>query len=95
MLQYLTNINTLRFYKNPDKPGTVLHIGTVIEGPAEYSSRLTRKERRQTIAEEILADQGIRSYTKRKYLEIQKEKSNKRKTYKPIRKLNKPSNKKH
>jgi hypothetical protein len=65
----------------------VLHIGTVIEGPGEYNSgRLTRKERKQTIVEEILGDQKIKDYTKRKYMEIQQEKSNKRKTYKPSKK---------
>lgn len=57
-------------------------MGTVIEGPAEYSSRLTKKERKQTITEEVLADADIRSYTKNKYLSIQKEKSNKRKAFK-------------
>ena len=56
----------------------VLHIGTVIEGPHEFkSARLTNKERKQTITDEILSDMQIKDYSKRKYLEIQKEKSNK------------------
>ena len=56
----------------------VLHIGTVIEGPHEFkSSRLTKKERKQTIVDEILNDSQIKSYSKRKFLDIQKEKSNK------------------
>ena len=61
-----------RFYKNPDKQGTILHVGTVIHGSAEYkSARLTNKERKQTLVEEILADKSIKSYTKRKFSEVQ------------------------
>lgn len=60
-----------RFYKSADKIGQVLHIGTVIEGPSEYkSARMTNRERKQSIVEEILADQSIKNYTKRKFLEI-------------------------
>ena len=81
-----------RFYKNPDKLGTVLHIGTVIEGPSEYkSARLTNKERKQSIVEEILADKDIKNYSKRKYMEIQTFKSgkNKHKAFKAEKKSNK------
>ena len=49
---------------------TILHptdcpaqIGTVVEGAADfYSARLTRRERKQTLAEEILSDQQAKSY---------------------------------
>lgn len=72
-----------RFYKNPDKLRTVLHVGTVIEGPSEYkSSRMTNKERKQTIADEIIADRELKSYSKRKYGEIQKENSKKARVFK-------------
>ena len=72
-----------RFYKNPDKMGKVLHVGTVIEGPSEYfSSRMSRKERKQTIVEEILGDKTLKDYSKRKYMEIQFDKSNKKKMFK-------------
>ena len=71
-----------RFYKNPDKMGRVLHVGTVIEGPSEYfSSRLSRKDRKQTIVEEILGDQTLKNYSKRKYMEIQFDKSNKKRMF--------------
>lgn len=51
-------------------------MGTVIEGPTEfYSSRLVRKDRRNHIVEELLADQESRSYFKKKYSEIQDKKS--------------------
>jgi hypothetical protein len=89
--------NTCRFYKNPDKPGHVLHVGTVIEGPSEYKSgRLTNRERKQSIVEEILADKSIREYSKRKYLEIQKQNvykkhggNFKKRQMKPLRTTNK------
>ena len=51
-------------------------MGTVIEGPTEfYSSRLVRKDRRNHIVEELLADHESRSYFKKKYAEIQDNKS--------------------
>ena len=47
----------------------------MIEGPADFkSSRLTNKERRSNILDEVLADDQLKSYTKRKYSEIQAEK---------------------
>ena len=63
----------------------MVHIGTVIEGPAEYkSARLTNKERKQTIVEEILADKSIGAYSKKKFGEIQAQKAgnNKRRLHK-------------
>ncbi|KAK9385618.1 Fcf2 pre-rRNA processing-domain-containing protein [Lipomyces mesembrius] len=46
--------------------------GTIMESPTEYfSSRLTKKERKQTLADEILADEKAKAYFKRKYDEIQ------------------------
>jgi Fcf2 pre-rRNA processing len=58
-------------------------VGTVVEGPSEYfSSRLSKKERKQTIVEEILGDKTLKDYSKRKYSEIQYEKSNKKKMFK-------------
>lgn len=47
-------------------------VGTVIEGPTEYfSARLTKKERKQTIVDELMADEESRSYYKRKFGESQ------------------------
>lgn len=79
-----------RFYKNPDKMVKILHTGTVIEGPHEYkSARLTNRERKQTIVEEILGDKKIKDYSRRKFMEIQSEKGNKRKAYKSSKKSKK------
>lgn len=72
-----------RFYKNPDKVGAVLGVGTVVEGSAEYkSARLSRKERKQSIMEEVLADKQLKSYNKRTFLSIQEQRSKKRRAHK-------------
>lgn len=65
-----------RFYKNADKMTKILHTGTVIEGSAEYkSSRMSRKDRRQTVVEEVMGDSSIKGYTKRKFQGIQEAKA--------------------
>lgn len=47
-------------------------IGTVIEPASEfYSSRLTKKERKITLVDELLSDQKLKSYRMRKVREIQ------------------------
>ena len=73
--------------------GAVLHVGTVIEGSAEFkSSRLNRKDRKQSIVEELMADHSIKDYTKRKYNSIQevhsksKKANNKKNGFKAVRK---------
>jgi hypothetical protein len=41
----------------------LLQIGTVVEGGADfYSGRLTKKERKGTFADELLADTSLNSY---------------------------------
>jgi Fcf2 pre-rRNA processing len=71
-----TYLNPKKFYKKADAFGSShLQIGTVIEGSAEfYSSRLTNKERRTTLTQEIMADPEIASYAKRKFTTIQQHK---------------------
>ena len=52
-----------------------MQVGTVIEGREEYTTaRLSKKERRSNLVEEMMADERARAYTKRKYKAIQKEK---------------------
>ncbi|KAI8081708.1 Fcf2 pre-rRNA processing-domain-containing protein [Halteromyces radiatus] len=47
-------------------------MGTIIEGATEFfSSRINRKDRRQTIADELMADMEQQDYYKRKYVEAQ------------------------
>jgi hypothetical protein len=74
-----------RFYKSADRvKNKVLQLGTVMEGSAEfYSSRLTKKQRRGNLTEEIMADPAAANYTRNKYKAMQQTKSEKgRNSYK-------------
>ena len=47
-------------------------MGTIIESPTEFfSARIKKKDRKETIVQELLADQKSREYFKKKYNEIQ------------------------
>lgn len=47
-------------------------MGTIVESPTEYfSARIKKKDRKETIVQELLADQKSSEYFKRKYNEIQ------------------------
>lgn len=85
-LQLLKMRNVLdrkRHYKKDNsKFPTYFQTGTIIEGNTEYySARLTNKERKKTLAEEVLADSESRKYFKRKYGEIQNSKLSGRKAH--------------
>ena len=65
-----------RFYKGVDETKIPKRFqwGTVIEGPTEfYSSRMSKKERKQNFTEEILGDTSVTAYRKRKFKELQAE----------------------
>ncbi|KAL2552787.1 Fcf2 pre-rRNA proCES [Forsythia ovata] len=48
------------------------HVGTVIESAEEfYTGRLTKKERKATLANELLSDRNLGAYRKRKVREIE------------------------
>ncbi|CAG8600705.1 7217_t:CDS:2, partial [Ambispora leptoticha] len=83
------------FYKKEDSKQLpkYFQVGTIIEGPTEfYSSRLPRKQRKQTIVEELMADEEARSYYKRKFLDIQETKQSGGKNYyKNLKKRRKPN----
>ena len=73
----------LRSYLTPHKyfnPHTTakapkyFQVGTVIAGPTDFKDRrLTKRERKQNLAEELLADDEEIGYTKEKYKEVQAE----------------------
>ena len=64
-----------------------------VEGSLEfYSSRISKKERKQNLTEEVMGDSAIAGYAKRKYNDYQTEKQNqhlKRSTKRPTRKKSK------
>lgn len=78
-LQVLANRNYLdpkRFYKKSsadDLKGTMfLQRGTVIEGTGEFfSARLSQKQRKSNVTDEIMSDAKIRTYAKSQFLKIQ------------------------
>ncbi|KAI8561973.1 hypothetical protein RHMOL_Rhmol04G0382300 [Rhododendron molle] len=50
---------------------TINKVGTVIESPSDFfSGRLIKKERKATLADELLSDQTLGQYRKRKVREI-------------------------
>lgn len=65
-----------QFYKKFDetKFPTQFHVGTVVEPAADfYSSRLTKKQRKSTMAEEIMHDPHLSNVRKKRYNRIQDE----------------------
>lgn len=50
-------------------------VGKVVDTPVDYySSRITKKERKRTIVEELLADAEFQKNNKKKYKEIMSQK---------------------
>ncbi|KAJ1643055.1 rrna-processing protein fcf2 [Coemansia asiatica] len=74
VLQLRNVLDPKRFYKKSagvKKIPKYFEMGTVIEGATEfYSARMTRKERKSNIVDELLADKQARDYFKRKVGEI-------------------------
>ncbi|KAJ3330933.1 hypothetical protein HDU76_004481 [Blyttiomyces sp. JEL0837] len=65
-----------RFYKKTDAKAPTFpkffQIGTVVEGAADYyNGRLTKRERKNGIVEELLSDEKTKKYLKRKFGEVQ------------------------
>ncbi|XP_046556640.1 deoxynucleotidyltransferase terminal-interacting protein 2-like [Haliotis rubra] len=77
-----------RFYKGDDIKGLpkYFQFGTVVEDPSEfYSSRITKKQQKTSIVEELMADAEFRKFNKRKYAEVQELKAKGLGPYKGIR----------
>jgi hypothetical protein len=77
-----------KFYKSADKHHKIVQLGTVIEGATEfYSSRLTKKQRRNNFTEEIMADPASADYAKKKFKKMAQEKTSQaqKRSHKPKR----------
>lgn len=104
VLRLRSAFDTKRFYRKDDstKFPTQFHVGRVVEHAADfYSGRLTKKQRKTTMAEEIMHDEYLSAVRKKRFNKIQDEatywskKANKgRKTNNP-RIKKKPGRKKH
>ena len=67
-----------RFYKTDDTSKLPKHfqVGTVIEGAQDfYSARLTKKERKRTLTEEVFADAEIKKLRNKRFAKIQANKA--------------------
>lgn len=65
-------------------------MGTIVGGATDHYNRLSRKQRGNTLAEELLHDDETKKYFKRKYLEIQVKKTSGRKAhYKKVKEMRK------
>ncbi|KAI8898728.1 Fcf2 pre-rRNA processing-domain-containing protein [Globomyces pollinis-pini] len=61
-----------RHYKRDNTKGLpkFFQIGSIIGGPTDYYNRLTRKEQKQTLVQEIMQDSKTQGYIKRKMEEV-------------------------
>ncbi|XP_050218763.1 rRNA-processing protein fcf2-like [Mercurialis annua] len=78
LLKLRSVIDPKRHYKKSELKSKGLpkyfHVGTVIQSPTDFfSARLTKKERKPTLAEEIISDATLAAYRKRKVREIQEQ----------------------
>uniref|UniRef100_A0A7S4MJG8 Fcf2 pre-rRNA processing C-terminal domain-containing protein n=1 Tax=Vannella robusta TaxID=1487602 RepID=A0A7S4MJG8_9EUKA len=76
VLQMRNYIFKDKFYKKADPLPKYFQVGTVVESSADfYSSRLTRKQRANTFVDELLKDSEFKKYTKKKFMEIKKQRA--------------------
>ncbi|OXU19850.1 hypothetical protein TSAR_002001 [Trichomalopsis sarcophagae] len=77
VIQMRSVLDPKHFYKKNDMKALpkYFHIGKVVDTPLDfYNGRLTNKERKRTIVDELMADAQFAKYNKRKYKEIIDEK---------------------
>ncbi|GFR02433.1 deoxynucleotidyltransferase terminal-interacting protein 2 [Trichonephila clavata] len=75
IIQLRNALDPKRFYKRSANKinSKYFEVGTFVESPVDfYSSRIPKKQRKQTLVDELLADAEFRRYQKKKYTEIQK-----------------------
>ncbi|XP_061992001.1 rRNA-processing protein fcf2-like [Rosa rugosa] len=73
LLKLRSVMDPKRHYKKGDsQTSKYFQVGTVVESSSEFfSGRLTKKERKATVAEELLSDPALATYRKRKVREIE------------------------
>ncbi|KAI0127896.1 putative rRNA-processing protein fcf2 [Xylariales sp. AK1849] len=85
LLKMRGTLDNKRFYKKDNSRLSVpeySHVGTLIEGPTEYfSARMTKKERKRTLLEEVLETEDTTRKFKSKYGEIQAAKTSGKKAH--------------
>lgn len=77
-------LDTKKFFKKDTRKEPYpqfSQMGTLVEGPTEfYSARLTRKERKRTLVEEVLSSDANAKF-KQRYNEIQVKKTSGKKSH--------------
>ncbi|XP_071940193.1 uncharacterized protein [Coffea arabica] len=78
LLKLRNAMDPKRHYKKGDSRSKTLpkyfQVGTIIESASEfYTGRLTKKERKATLADELLSDSNLAVYRKRKVQEIEEQ----------------------
>ncbi|KAH0557259.1 deoxynucleotidyltransferase terminal-interacting protein 2 [Cotesia glomerata] len=76
VIQMRSALDPKRFYKKNDIKALpkYFRIGKVVDSPLDYySGRLSNKERKKTLVDELMADAEFAKYNKRKFKEIVKE----------------------
>ncbi|KAG1694499.1 hypothetical protein DVH05_021303 [Phytophthora capsici] len=80
LLRMRNYLDPKKFYKSSDHSRALpkhFQMGVVIEGAHEFhSARLTKKQRRKTFTDEVMADEAVVQYTHRVAGNIQKARSN-------------------
>eukprot|EP00741_Cyanophora_paradoxa_P023695 tig00021612_g22889.t1 len=74
LLQNRSVLDPKRHYKALDWKGRpkVFQVGRVVAGAAEfYSGRMSKRETKETLADELLGDERLKNYAKRKHVGIQ------------------------
>ena len=77
LLQMRNVLDPKRFYKKNKSENLpkYFQIGTVVDNASDfYTDRVTKKDRKQTMVDELLADAEFKKYQKRKYVQIIDEK---------------------
>ncbi|KAF6211871.1 hypothetical protein GE061_012387 [Apolygus lucorum] len=73
VLRMRSVLDTKRFYKRSSLKSMTndIQVGKVVDSPADfYSSRLTKKQRKSTLVDELLADQDFKQEVKKRYVNI-------------------------
>ena len=84
LLQMRSVLDPKRFYKKNTSEALpkYFRIGTIQDNAADfYTDRVSKKDRKQTMVDELLADAEFKKYQKRKYVEIIEDKAKKQGKY--------------
>jgi hypothetical protein len=80
-----------RHYKKQDskaEPPGFSQVGTIVESPAEYySARLPNKQRKKTLADEVLAVEAKNHHFRNAYAKVQAVKTSGKKASYKVRKM--------